>query len=71
MPELRANIISRVTYEWMTPLLWKGNKRPLIENDLYILDSTDRCNKQYNIFLKYLKNMCIIYKPYHDAQSIS
>ncbi|KAI8868002.1 hypothetical protein GQ42DRAFT_180276 [Ramicandelaber brevisporus] len=46
IPEQRANILSRLFFEWLTPTLWLGYKRPLEQGDLYELDETLQSNVQ-------------------------
>ncbi|EJU01830.1 hypothetical protein DACRYDRAFT_52395 [Dacryopinax primogenitus] len=38
VPDIRSNILSRVTVEWLTPLLTVGYTRPIQEDDLWELD---------------------------------
>ncbi|XVE94233.1 hypothetical protein REPUB_Repub01dG0264000 [Reevesia pubescens] len=41
-PERRANIISRIFFGWITPLLQQGYKRPITERDVWKLDTWDQ-----------------------------
>ncbi|KZO98301.1 multidrug resistance-associated ABC transporter [Calocera viscosa TUFC12733] len=38
VPDIRSNILSRVTVQWLTPLLYVGYTRPIEEEDLWELD---------------------------------
>ncbi|EJU01834.1 hypothetical protein DACRYDRAFT_22209 [Dacryopinax primogenitus] len=38
VPDIRSNILSRVTVQWLTPLLAVGYTRPIEEDDLWELD---------------------------------
>ncbi|KZT57357.1 hypothetical protein CALCODRAFT_434214 [Calocera cornea HHB12733] len=38
VPDIRSNILSRVTVQWLTPLLYVGYTRPIEEDDLWELD---------------------------------
>ncbi|KAJ7298256.1 hypothetical protein O6H91_Y007400 [Diphasiastrum complanatum] len=46
-PERHANIFSRILFEWMTPLMKKGYKKPLGERDIWQLDTWDRTEELY------------------------
>ncbi|XP_065046828.1 ABC transporter C family member 2-like isoform X2 [Musa acuminata AAA Group] len=41
-PERKANILSRIFFSWMTPLMQQGFKRPITEKDIWKLDSWDQ-----------------------------
>nr|GEX49465.1 ABC transporter C family member 12-like [Tanacetum cinerariifolium] len=41
-PERHANIISRIYFGWMTPLMEQGYRKPITEKDVWILDTWDR-----------------------------
>ncbi|KAJ7552374.1 hypothetical protein O6H91_06G052700 [Diphasiastrum complanatum] len=49
-PERHANIFSRILFEWMTPLMKKGYKKPLGERDIWQLDTWDRTEELYANF---------------------
>ncbi|EFP76864.2 uncharacterized protein PGTG_02325 [Puccinia graminis f. sp. tritici CRL 75-36-700-3] len=38
IPELKASILSILTFQWIQPLLSQGYRRPLVETDLWALD---------------------------------
>ena len=37
-PQIKASFLSRLTYFWATPLLWKGFRQPLTTDDLWDMD---------------------------------
>ncbi|GFP84457.1 ABC transporter c family member 12 [Phtheirospermum japonicum] len=41
-PERYANIFSRIYFDWMTPLMQQGYKKPITEKDVWKLDSWDQ-----------------------------
>ncbi|KAL3616846.1 Canalicular multispecific organic anion transporter 1 [Castilleja foliolosa] len=41
-PERYANIFSRIYFDWMTPLMKQGYKKPITEKDVWKLDSRDQ-----------------------------
>ncbi|XP_071742643.1 ABC transporter C family member 12-like [Rutidosis leptorrhynchoides] len=41
-PERHANILSRIYFGWMTPLMEQGYRKPITEKDVWILDTWDR-----------------------------
>ncbi|GAA5894971.1 uncharacterized protein JCM6883_002275 [Sporobolomyces salmoneus] len=43
-PRLRANIFSRLTFSWMTPLMMQGYRKFLTEEDLWSLPPDDTAN---------------------------
>lgn len=49
-PERRANIVSRILFSWMTPLMKLGFKRPLVDSDIWQLDEWDQAEVLYNDF---------------------
>lgn len=49
-PERRANILSRILFNWMTPLMQLGYKRPLVDSDVWQLDEWDQTDVLYNDF---------------------
>lgn len=52
-----ATLLSKITFWWMTPLLWKGYGEPLELEDLGTLPEDDTSRSQYDQFL-------IIYQSY-------
>ncbi|XP_031131650.1 ABC transporter C family member 2-like isoform X1 [Ipomoea triloba] len=51
-PERHVNILSRVIFSWMNPLMQQGYKRPLTEKDVWKLDVWDRTETLNNAFQK-------------------
>ncbi|XP_019190633.1 PREDICTED: ABC transporter C family member 2-like isoform X2 [Ipomoea nil] len=51
-PERHANILSRVIFSWMNPLMQQGYKRPLTEKDVWKLDVWDRTETLNDAFQK-------------------
>lgn len=51
-PERKANIFSFILFNWMTPLMRLGFKRPLTDKDIWQLDSWDTTEKLYESFQK-------------------
>ncbi|KAK7259662.1 hypothetical protein RIF29_25275 [Crotalaria pallida] len=41
-PEMHANLFSRITFGWITPLMQKGYRKPITEKDVWKLDKWDR-----------------------------
>ncbi|KAL8033739.1 hypothetical protein ABFX02_13G178200 [Erythranthe guttata] len=41
-PERHANILSKITFAWMNPIMQLGYKRPLTEKDVWKLDTWDQ-----------------------------
>lgn len=42
VPELYVSFLSRMFYEWVTPLIRRGFKKPLTEDDCWQLPVSDR-----------------------------
>ncbi|VFQ58770.1 unnamed protein product, partial [Cuscuta campestris] len=51
-PERHTNILSKITFAWMNPLMQLGYKRPLTERDVWKLDTWDRTETLYDQFQK-------------------
>ncbi|VFQ97027.1 unnamed protein product [Cuscuta campestris] len=51
-PERHSNILSKITFAWMNPLMQLGYKRPLTERDVWKLDTWDRTETLYDQFQK-------------------
>ncbi len=49
-PEERADVCSRITFSWLTPLLSLGNSRPLVLEDVYELRQAFRVNTVSSAF---------------------
>ncbi|CAK9265220.1 unnamed protein product [Sphagnum jensenii] len=52
-PERKSNIISFVLFDWMTPLMTLGYKRPIGEKDIWQLDTWDKTEQLYSNFQRY------------------
>ena len=51
--EGQANIFSKLTFEWLTPLLWRGFRKPLEHEDLPALSKINRADKNIADFDHY------------------
>lgn len=51
-PERHANILSRIFFSWITPLMQQGYKRPINDNDIWKLDNWDETETLYSRFQK-------------------
>ncbi|KAJ0975715.1 hypothetical protein J5N97_017680 [Dioscorea zingiberensis] len=51
-PERHVNIISKIFFSWMTPLMQQGYKRPITEKDVWKLDSWDETETLISKFQK-------------------
>ncbi|KAG8385226.1 hypothetical protein BUALT_Bualt03G0020100 [Buddleja alternifolia] len=51
-PERQANIFSKITFAWMSPIMQLGYKRPLTEKDVWKLDTWDRTETLNDSFQK-------------------
>ncbi|KAK1277387.1 ABC transporter C family member 2 [Acorus gramineus] len=51
-PERHVNIISKIIFSWMTPLMQQGFKRPITEKDVWKLDSWDETETLNGSFQK-------------------
>ncbi|KAH7289296.1 hypothetical protein KP509_31G069200 [Ceratopteris richardii] len=49
-PERHANILSRILFSWITPLMKTGSSRPLMDSDVWQLDVWDQTNVLYDDF---------------------
>ncbi|KAF9620671.1 hypothetical protein IFM89_013971 [Coptis chinensis] len=49
-PERHANILSRIYFGWMTPLMQQGYKHPITEKDVWKLDTWDQTETLNNKF---------------------
>lgn len=58
IPEATANIFSRLTFDWITPLLSLGYARPLVTTDLYKLQDSRGASKiSENILTSFEKRL--------------
>lgn len=51
-PERHANILSKITFAWVNPLMKLGYQRPLTDKDVWKLDTWDRTETLFNMFQK-------------------
>ncbi|KAK6917100.1 ABC transporter-like, ATP-binding domain [Dillenia turbinata] len=51
-PERHVNIVSKIFFSWMSPLLLQGYKRPITEKDVWKLDIWDRTETLNDRFQK-------------------
>ncbi|KAI8868673.1 hypothetical protein GQ42DRAFT_170542 [Ramicandelaber brevisporus] len=54
LPEQRVNIFSRIFFNWMSPTMSTGWKRPLMPNDIFTLDRTLQSNIQSARLTEYI-----------------
>ncbi len=52
-PELKSGIISFLLFDWMTPLMRLGYKRPIGDKDIWQLDNWDKTEILYSNFQQY------------------
>ncbi|GMH31056.1 hypothetical protein Nepgr_032899 [Nepenthes gracilis] len=52
-PERYANILSKIIFLWMSPLMKLGSKRPLTERDIWKLDTWDQTETLYSKFQRF------------------
>lgn len=46
----QATLLSKLTFFWLTPLLWRGYKDPLEMDDLGTLHESETCRAHYDRF---------------------
>nr|XP_046256958.1 canalicular multispecific organic anion transporter 1 isoform X2 [Scatophagus argus] len=54
-PEAGAAFLSRITFNWFHSMAWKGNKRPLVQEDMWDLnevDTTAYVNQRFQHFMQ-------------------
>lgn len=49
-PEFKCNVIARLLFNWMTPLMQVGYKRPITDPDVWQLDESDKTEELYSTF---------------------
>ncbi|XP_024396529.1 ABC transporter C family member 2 [Physcomitrium patens] len=49
-PEFQSNIVARLLFNWMTPLMQVGYKRPIKDPDVWQLDKSDKTEELYSTF---------------------
>lgn len=52
-PEFQVNIITRLLFSWMTPLMEVGYKRPIGDQDIWQLAESDKTEPLYTNFQRY------------------
>lgn len=52
-PERNASFISFLLFEWMTPLMKSGYKKPIGDKDVWLLDKWDTTEQLYSTFQHY------------------
>ncbi|KAG1691094.1 Multidrug resistance-associated protein 1 [Nymphon striatum] len=52
-PEDSSSVLSQITFWWLNPLVIRGYKQPLVEEDQWSLAPRRRCVKLYNRFQHY------------------
>jgi hypothetical protein len=60
-PELQLSFLNRITYMYVTPLLYTGYRRLLTVDDVWLLNDCDRCevlrNKWIRLYEPALKSL--------------
>nr|AXN55887.1 ABC transporter C family member 2 [Crocus sativus] len=51
-PERHVNLLSKILFSWMTPLMQQGYRKPITERDVWKLDSWDTTETLYSNFQK-------------------
>lgn len=58
-PEAKATFLSRITFNWFNSMVWKGFKRPLVQEDMWDLNKNDSthfiCQTFEDVMAKELK----------------
>jgi len=54
-PELRASFLSRILLSWVTPLTVLGNRKPLVQEDLWELRHCDKSERKVHTFIRHWK----------------
>lgn len=63
-PERHVNIISKIFFSWMNPLMLLGYKRPLTEKDIWKLDTWDQTETLHSNFQKCWVEECRKPRPW-------
>ncbi|GJW16376.1 ABC transporter C family member 12-like protein [Tanacetum coccineum] len=77
-PQRHANIISRIYFGWMTPLMEQGYQKPITEKDVWISDTWDRTEtlNSKNAGLKNLRSQIhffydiLVWRPFQSNEFI-
>ncbi|GME74928.1 unnamed protein product [[Candida] boidinii] len=54
-PYSKSSWFNQSLFIWLLPLLFKGYKRRLVDEDLWYMDETDSVNYSYNTFIERFK----------------
>ncbi|KAK7331399.1 hypothetical protein VNO77_25623 [Canavalia gladiata] len=63
-PERQTNILSKILFSWINPIMRLGYERPLSEKDIWKLDTWDRTETLNNKFQKCWAEECRKSKPW-------
>lgn len=68
----QATFLSKVTFFWLTPLIWQGYRAPLELDDLGTLHESDTCRTQYDRFHFIYKSFKVLYNyEFYSIKSTS
>nr|CAB3219629.1 multidrug resistance-associated protein 1-like [Phallusia mammillata] len=51
-PENAASFLSKMMFEWFSKMIFLGYKRPLVDEDLWLLNNEDKCSRVSRHFMK-------------------
>lgn len=54
-PDLHASILNRIFFAWLEPVILKGYRRPLVENDIYSINPENSSAELVPVFNKNFK----------------
>lgn len=63
----QATFLSKITFFWLTPLIWQGYREPLELDDLGTLHETDTCRMQYDRFHFIYKSFKVCTVPAYES----
>lgn len=63
----QATFLSKITFFWLTPLIWQGYRDPLELDDLGALHETDTCRAQYDRFHFIYKSFKVCMRQHFNA----
>ncbi|KAI7805399.1 canalicular multispecific organic anion transporter 1 isoform X1 [Triplophysa rosa] len=74
-PEVRATFLSRITYNWFNGMVFKGYRRPLVQEDMWDLNKSDSthdiCQQFEKVMIKELKKAQIVLQKKKQKQTTS
>lgn len=74
-PEARATFLSRITFNWFNSMVFKGYKRPLVQEDMWNLNEKDSthhiCQQFEEVMIKELKKAQRVLQKKKQKQTIS